>query len=241
MIAFLAVLAAGCGSASSTSTSTSKSTSRTAANRASSRPDPNAIPTGSVAVVLGTPITETALNHWMYVAAKSQAAQSPGQAVIVPDPPAYKSCVAQGRKKVPDLKKASTKTLLANCRQIFLTLSSQAMDFLIKADWIQADGARHGIVPTAAQVAGVYTKAKQQQFPGGKGYEAFLAETGQTDQDVRFRFRITFIFGRLTAREKGTTDARQTAVENREKRLFTGQTRCAMLVLMADCGNYRKG
>ena len=48
----------------------------------------------SVADVAGNPITTQAFNHWMYVAAKSQAAQSPGAPVIVPnDPPDFNNCI----------------------------------------------------------------------------------------------------------------------------------------------------
>lgn len=161
--------------------------------------------------------------------------------MIVPDPPNYQRCVATVREKLPSLRHKPAKTLVADCRQLFQSLSSQVMDFLIKANWIQADGARHGIALTDAQLAATYTKDKQQQFPGGKGYQAFLAKIGQTDQDVRFRVRVNLIFGRLTAREKGSTNAKQTAVDKREKQLFSRQTHFAPLVLMADCGNYGTG
>ena len=61
-------------------------------------------PGNSVADVAGNPITTQAFNHWMYVAAKSQAAQSPGSPVIVAnDPPKFTKCVAQVRKQVPSL------------------------------------------------------------------------------------------------------------------------------------------
>src|ERR1700693_1630354 len=51
------------------------------------------MPGNSVAVVAGNPITTQAFNHWMFVAAKEQAAQSPGQPVIVPnDPPNFTKC-----------------------------------------------------------------------------------------------------------------------------------------------------
>ena len=49
------------------------------------------------------------------------------------------------------------------------------------------------------------------------------------------------IFGRLTAREKGSATAKATTVTKREKRLFGAQTRCTPLVLMTDCANYRAG
>ena len=53
----LAVAVAGCGSSSSSSAG---------------------VPSDSVAVVAGNPITTKAFKHWMFVAAQGQAAQSPG-------------------------------------------------------------------------------------------------------------------------------------------------------------------
>jgi hypothetical protein len=196
---------------------------------------------GSVAVVAGAPITRAALNHWMFVAAKSQTSQTRGAPVIVPDPPDYRSCVARVRKTVPSFKNKSAKAVVADCKQLFVTLSSQVMAFLIRADWIQADGARHGIVATDAQVTRALDKAKKQQFPNASAFNTFLSKTGQSLPDVRFRFRINLILSRLTAQEKGSATAKETAVDKREKRLFAGQTRCTALVLMADCGNYRAG
>ena len=76
----LAVAIAGCGSSSS------------------------GVPSDSVAVVAGNPITTKAFKHWMFVAAQGQAAQSPGSPVIVPDPPNYTQCMAdagQGRDPEP--------------------------------------------------------------------------------------------------------------------------------------------
>ena len=92
------------------------------------------IPSDSVAEVAGNPITTQAFNHWMYVAAKSQAAQSTGQPVIVPtDPPNFPKCIATVRQAVPSLAKQTDKTLRSDCRQLFTSLSGQVMDFLIKA------------------------------------------------------------------------------------------------------------
>ncbi len=60
------------------------------------------VPGNSVADVAGNPITTQAFNHWMFVAAKSQAAQNPGAPVIVPsDPPQFNGCVAQVRRADP--------------------------------------------------------------------------------------------------------------------------------------------
>ncbi len=159
------------------------------------------VPGDSVADVAGNPITTRAFDHWMYVAAKSQASQSPGAPVIVPnDPPNFNNCVAQVRKQVPTLAKASDKTIRGDCKQLFTSLSSQVMDFLIKGYWYQAEAAREHINVTPAQVQKAFETAKKQQFPTAAGFTSFLTQTGQTLQDILFRFRINQIFQKLLAR-----------------------------------------
>jgi foldase protein PrsA len=141
----------------------------------------------------------------MFVAAKSQAAQSPGQPVIVPnDPPNFNKCIAQARKDFPSLAKASVKTLRADCKQLFTSLSSQVMDFLIKAYWYQADASKLHVKVTDAEVQKAFTTARNQQFPNGKGFDNFLSQTGQTTQDILFRFRINTIVQKLVAKHKST-------------------------------------
>ena len=206
MVVALALIAGGCGGSSSTRTSTSASSdtgpssdtgassdtsaststntgtntgTAAASGATSTRPAGNVVPTGSVALVAGTPITQTMFDHWMHIAATSEASQKPGELVIVPDPPAYTKCIVQARERLPTLKHASKQTLEADCRQLYESLSSQVMDFLIKADWIQSDASRLGLLPSAAQVNDTFTKDKSTRFPGGKGYEAFLASMNE--------------------------------------------------------------
>ena len=140
------------------------------------------MPGNSVADVAGNPISTQAFNHWMYVAAASQAAQNPGQPVIVPnDPPNFNACIAQVKKDIPSLAKTKTATLRTDCKQLFTSLSSQVLDFLIKAYWYQADAAKMGIKVTDAEVQKAFTTAKNQQFPTAAGYNTFLNQTGQTN------------------------------------------------------------
>lgn len=240
MAAALALLAGGCGSASSTSASRSHATAT--AKGATARPAGTVIPPGSVAIVAGRPITQADFNHWMAVAARSTAAQTPGQPTIVPtDPPSFNTCIAQVRSHIPTLKKTAEKTLRNDCAQLYRSLSSEVMQFLITADWAQADATRLGVVPTDAQVASTLNTQRAKQFPNEKGYQAFLTKTGQTPQDLLLRFRINIILKRLIAREKGSATARENAVTKREKKLYAARTRCTPLVLMTDCGNYRAG
>jgi foldase protein PrsA len=159
----------------------------------------------SVADVAGNPITTQAFNHWMYVAAKGQASQSPGTPVIVPnDPPNFDNCVAEVRKQIPTLAKTSTKQLSADCKQLFTSLSSQVMDFLIKAYWYQADATKMHISVTDTQVQKAFETAKNQQFSTPAQFQSFLTTSGQTLQDILFRVRINQIYMKLIAKHPTT-------------------------------------
>ena len=160
------------------------------------------VPSDAVVNVDGNPISTRAFNHWLYVAAKSQAAQSPGAPVIVPnDPPNFTNCIAQVRKQVPTLAKAKDSQIQADCKQLFTSLSNQVLNFLIPAYWYQAEAAKENIHVTDKQVQAAFEKAKKQQFPTDAQFKAFLAQTGETLPDILFRFRVNQIFQKLLAKQ----------------------------------------
>jgi foldase protein PrsA len=159
------------------------------------------VPGNSVAVVAGNPITTQTFNHWIYVAAKGQSSQTPGSPVIVPnDPPNFTSCIAQVRKQIPSLAKTPDKTVKSDCSQLFTSLSSQVMDFLIKAYWYQAEAHKLGITVTNAQIQTAFQTAKKQEFPTAAQFASFLSSTGQTLNDILYRVRVNQIFMKLSAR-----------------------------------------
>ena len=164
------------------------------------------IPGDSVADVAGNPISTRAFNHWMFVAAKGQAAQSPGQPVIVPnDPPNFNKCVTTVRAEIAALRKTATKQLQSDCKQLFTSLSSQVMDFLIKAYWYQADAHKLGIKITDKQVQTALAAAKKSsQLSTAAQFQQFLSSSGQTLQDVLFRVRVQQIYAKLLARHPTT-------------------------------------
>ena len=194
----------------------------------------SSVPGNAVANVGGNPVTAQAFNHWMYVAAKSQAAQSPGQPVIVPnDPPQFNQCIANVRKQIPSLAKTAVKTLRSDCKNLFTSLSSQVMDFLIKAYWYQAQAHKDGIKVSDAEVLNAFNTAKKQQFQTAAQYTAFLTQTGQTQQDILFRFRINEIFKKLLAKQTKTiTNAQIASYYNSHLSQFsTPETRDLEIVL----------
>ncbi|MEA2211226.1 MAG: foldase protein PrsA [Solirubrobacteraceae bacterium] len=165
----------------------------------------SSVPGNSVAVMAGNPISTKAFDHWMFVAAKQQAAQSPSAPVIVPnDPPNFTKCIAQVRAQIPALKTTKDPQIKSDCKQLFTSLSSQVMDFLIRAYWYQADAHRLNIKMTDAQVQKALNTAKKGQFSTDAQFQSFLKTTGQTLADVTYRIRVQQIYSKLLARHPTT-------------------------------------
>jgi foldase protein PrsA len=74
---------------------------------------------------------------------------------------------------------------------------AQTMEYLIRADWIQGQAAADGIKATSAQVQKQYQTAKNQQFKTPAAFQQFLTETGQTVNDIVYRFRISVLANKL--------------------------------------------
>ncbi len=192
------------------------------------------VPGDSVANVAGNPVTLQAFNHWMFVAAKSQAAQNPGSPVVVPnDPPDFNQCISNVRKQIPSLAKTAAKTLRSDCKNLFTSLSSQVMDFLIKAYWYQALATRDHISVSDTQVQKAFAVAKKQQFTTASQYQSFLSQTGQTEADIIFRFRINQIYTKLLAKHtRPVTSAQIAAYYSAHQSQFgTPETRDMRIVL----------
>jgi foldase protein PrsA len=192
------------------------------------------LPGNSVADVAGNPITIQAFNHWMYVAARGNAQQSPGQPVIVPtDPPGFAKCIAQARQQIPSVRKQSNAQLRSACHSLFTSLSSQVMDFLIRGYWYQADAAKQHVNVTPAQVQKEFNTEKQQQYPTASDFQTFLKQSGYTIQDLLFRVRLNLIYKALLAKHKSTvTDGQIAAYYAAHKSQFgTPATRNLRIVL----------
>jgi foldase protein PrsA len=166
------------------------------------------IPSGAVANVSGNPISKQALDHWMYIDEKSQASESAGEPVIVPnDPPGFATCITQARAEVPTLKKETTTQVRAACQSFFTQLSGEVEDYLIKAYWYQARAAKLGVTPTAAQVQAQLTKEKKQEFKTSAAYTAYLKESGETNADLLYQTRAQLTLKKLEAKQNTTVTA----------------------------------
>jgi hypothetical protein len=154
----------------------------------------------------GNQISIKSYKHWMYVAAKGEAAQEAqegvtGAPVIAPsDPPKFASCIKQVRVQVPALAKTSDAKIKSDCGELFTQLNPEVIGFLVSADWYQADAHKLGVTVTDKQVNAAYTKEKKAEFSNAAEYKAYLSEGGLTDADVRYEVRVNTIYAALLKR-----------------------------------------
>jgi len=202
---------------------------------------PMPVPRGVAATVVAKSIPISVLDHWIFVAAKSDAAQAPGQPVIVPtDPPRFRRCIEQVRSKVPSLRHQSRRLLEADCEQLFDQLSGEALSFLITAQWYLDEAAARDITITRQQVLRAFHKARRQQFPTSSEFRKFLRATGQTVSDVLFRFRVELTVAALLGHVHGAAAPRaQERLDAQLRRRYRPHTECARLYVIPDCSNPR--
>jgi parvulin-like peptidyl-prolyl isomerase len=194
------------------------------------------IPGNSVADMAGNPITLQAFNHWMYVAAKGSTSGSTGPVIVPNDPPAFANCVAEVRKQIPSLAKTSSSTIKSECGQLFTSLSSQVLDFLIRSYWYQADASKLNVKVTNAQVQQEFNTEKKAQFPTDAAFQQFLTQSGQTLDDILFRVRVNLLYQKLLKMHtKTVTPAEVAAYYNLHKSQFgSAETRNIRIVLAKD-------
>ncbi len=198
----------------------------------------SAVPGDAVAVVSGNPISTKAFDHWMYVAAKGNS--SSGGTVIVPtDPPSFKQCIADARKGIPSVAKQTDTQIKTECKQLFTSLSGQVLDFLIRSYWYQGDAAQQHVTVSDAQVEQAFETAKKKAYPTDAQFNAFLTQSGQTLDDIKFRVRINQLYKKLIAKQTSTvTDAQVASYYASHKSQFgTPETRNIRLVLAKNVGD----
>ena len=164
------------------------------------------VPSGAVAKVGDSTITQDEFDKWLATAAKGNAQ---GGTAAVPDPPDYEKCVAaKAKTPVPkDQKKPTDDALKKQCKSEYDALKKEVMQFLIQAEWVQQEAADQDIKVTDAQIKKSFEDQKKQAFPNDKQYNQFLASSGMTEEDILFRVRLDQLQQKLT--QKVTEDAKK--------------------------------
>lgn len=150
------------------------------------------MPSDAVVQVNGTPISTTAFNHWLSVAATSTAGGAGGKPVL-PVPPDYTACITHLAATTPVVKGQTAPShaqLKSECETQYKSLQQEVLGFLITSQWVLAEAKALGVKVSDAEVKKQFLSIKNQQFPKAADFEKFLASSGQTVSDLLYRVKL---------------------------------------------------
>jgi foldase protein PrsA len=194
----------------------------------------NDVPAGSVAKVGDETITKKEFDKWLKTAA---ASQSQGGALVVPDPPDYKKCIAAKRlQPTQGGSKPSDSALKKQCKQEFDQLKGEVMQFLIQAQWVEQEADARGVKVSDAEVQRSFQDQKKQAFPNDKAYKRFLASSGMSEADILFRVKLDQLQQKLTQKitenEGRVSDSDITDYYSKNKKRFAQPERRDLNVVL---------
>ncbi len=167
------------------------------------------IPGNAVVRVGDTAIKKDAYEHWLSVAAISQASQTNPQAAqsgtkpkaSIPQPPDFKACIAEKAKAAPKPAKGQPKPtesqFKTQCKQEYEGLRDQVLQFLISSQWIEGEAAARNVKVADAEVKKQFETTKKQSFPKDADYQNFLKSSGMTEADLLFRVKLDTLSNKL--------------------------------------------
>lgn len=198
------------------------------------------IPGDAVATVAGTPIANTAFNHWLQVASVSTAAGT-GEKPSPPQPPKYTACIAHLR--VVQAREAKGKTppteatLKKQCETQFKSLTQEVLSFLLSAQWVLEEAKSLGVKVTDKEVKKQFQTIVKTQFAKAGEFQKFLASSGETVSDLLLRVKLNMLSTRIqqkVAKKKGeVTNAQVEKFYNENKsRYGTPEKRNLQIILV---------
>src|SRR5689334_8137005 len=190
------------------------------------------VPGNSVVRVGDQSIKKSTFDHWMKIAAVSQAGQAAGQAgtpkAVVPDAPDFTKCVANKKATAPKPAKGvpepTAAQLKGQCQQEYNALRDQVLEFLIRGNWIEQETTKQNVKVSDKEVQKQIDAAVKQAFQNPQQFQQFLVRSGLTQADVFYQQRNQLLQQKLT--EKVTksstkvTDAQIQAYYDKNKSKF---------------------
>lgn len=167
------------------------------------------IPGDAVVKVGDSTIKKATFQHWLEIAAiSSQGAQDPTAAakgikpkVTIPDPPAFKACIANKVKTAPAPAKGQPTPNAAQyktqCKSEYEGLRDQVLQFLISSEWITGEASDQSVKVTDQEVQKQFNTTKKQSFPKEADFQKFLASSGMTLNDLLFRVKLDTLSNKL--------------------------------------------
>jgi foldase protein PrsA len=202
------------------------------------------VPGNSVVRVGDQSIKKSTFDHWMKIAAVSQAGQAAGQSgtpkAVVPDAPDFTKCIANKKataakpaKGVPEPTEAQLK---GQCQQEYNALRDQVLEFLIRGNWIEQETTKQNVKVTDKEVQSQIDAAVKQAFQNPKQFQQFLVRSGLTQADVFYQQRNQLLQQKLTEKvtksSSKVTDAQVQAYYDKNKSKFATPERRDLRIVL---------
>ena len=203
------------------------------------------VPGNSVAKVGDQSIKKATFDHWMQIAAVSQAGQANPNSTStpkaqIPDAPDFTKCVANKKataaapaKGQPEPTEAQLK---GQCKQEYNTLRDQVLEFLIRGNWIEQETDKQNVKISDKEVQKQIDAAVKQAFQNPGDFQKFLQRSGLTQADVFYQQRNQLLQQKLTEKvtkaQSKVSDAQIAAYYNKNKSKFATPERRDLRIVL---------
>jgi len=199
---------------------------------------------GVVAKVGSTAITRSELNHWMSALAGGDFYEVGHQhtipAGLVSEPANYAACVSHLEAAAASAAKPAPPAaeLLSKCQQLQRELKTQAMTFLVEANWLINLDAAEGIKASSQEITKLFEKSKAERYPNGKAeFQRYLAATRRSVADELFVIKLDVL--REKTEEKMKAGGKQALAKFTEAaQAWTAKTSCSAGYVVQHCRQY---
>jgi hypothetical protein len=223
--------AAACGGGGSSSASSSSSAGAGAG--------------GVVARVASSPITRSAVSHWMSTLAGGDYFELSRRhtipADLVSEPPNYATCVARLESAAASaprkLSQPSGVQLLTKCRQLQHALRSQAVAFLVRAQWLTGLAGDLGVKASDAEVLQFYKRSFAAQYPNQAALNGYLASTRASVSDELLLVKLDLL-SQKTLQKVKAEGARGPAELSQAEARWTAKADCRPGYVVEHCKQF---
>ena len=202
------------------------------------------VPGNSVAKVGDQSIKKTTFDHWMQIAAVSQAGQASTSGAApkaqIPDAPNFTKCIAQKKatagKPAKGQPEPTEAQLKGQCQQEYNSLRDQVLEFLIRGNWIEQETTKQKLKVSDKDVQKQIDAAVKQAFQNPADFQKFLVRSGLTQADVFYQQRNQLLQQKLTekvTKDQGkVTDAQIQAYYDKNKSKFATPERRDLRIVL---------
>lgn len=197
-----------------------------------------------VASVDGKAITESTLDHWIALQAAAQyevTPKAPLPAGVVPDPPAFRGCIAYLRSVAQHETAAKARTnaeLLSECQAGYRRLRTHALEILITFKWFEAEASRLGVKVPNATVEKAFKRVFKEQFHSPGEYQVYLRRSEQTLADEYQRLRIDLLSSALQQHFFAEGTSAVARYYHEFPRVWAAKTSCRSSDVNPNCREY---